>query len=161
MAIENRNLTVGTKLAGKYKKVTYAAEAIQTEEGLRFKLEDGREFKSLSAAGTAVTGGPINGWSFWSLETESSETEVQPPKAGKAKKANGIIRRTPNQKNAPEGQVRYFCSACLDSFYAEAGETPAACPKGHDESFGAIKSDFEEPATTTEEAEEPEESIAE
>src|SRR5687767_14442305 len=126
MTIENRNLAVGTKITAKYKKLTYRGEVIQTEEGLRYRLEDGGEFKSLSSAGTAVTGGPINGWSFWSVETESSETEVQPPKA---KKANGVIRKTPNQKGTPEGQTRYFCSACLDSFYAAQGETPSACPK--------------------------------
>ena len=158
MAIENRNLEVGTTLTSKYKKQTHKAEVVETEDGVKYQLEDGRQFKSLSSAATAITGGPINGWSFWSVETESSETEVQPPKA---KKANGVIRKTPNQKGTPEGQTRYFCSACLDSFYAAQGETPSACPKGHDESFGVIKSDFEEPATTAEEAEEPEEIMAE
>src|SRR5688572_9735875 len=135
MAIENRNLAVGTKLMGKYKKVTYRAEVIQTEEGLRYRLEDGRDFKSLSSAGTALTGGPINGWSFWSVEGAEELEQSAKTKREKPKRSSGVIRKTPNQEGA-EGQVRYFCSACLDNFYAAEGETPSTCPKGHDESFG-------------------------
>ena len=158
MAIENRNLAVGTRLVSRYKKQTHKAEVLHTEDGVKYQLEDGRQFKSLSSAGTAITGGPINGWSFWSLETEGQGAKQERPKVEKAKKANGVIRRTPNQKGAPEGQVRYFCSACLDSFYAEEGETPAACPKGHDESFGEVKSDSQSLEGTKQE---PKESITE
>src|SRR6266851_10028492 len=94
MAIENRNLAVGTKLTANYRKTAYRAEVVQTEEGVRYKLEDGREFTSISAAGMAVRDGKsTNGWAFWSVETEGSDVEVKPPKAGKPKKANGVIRR--------------------------------------------------------------------
>lgn len=38
------------------------------EEGkVMYRLEDGREFKSPSAAGTAITGKACNGWAFWSV----------------------------------------------------------------------------------------------
>ena len=154
MAIENRNLAVGTKLTAKYKTVSYGAEVVQTEEGVRYKLEDGRESKSLSSAGTAITGGPINGWAFWSVAGEEAQGQPAESKTETPKRSNGVIRRTPNQKGTPEGQVRYFCSACLDSFYAEAGEKPEACPKGHDESFGEMKSDVEAPEELADEAEE-------
>src|SRR5687767_11418792 len=103
MTIENRNLSTGTKLVAKFKKVTYKAEVVQTEEGVRYKLEDGRQFKSLSAAGMAITGGPINGWSFWSVageEAQQQTTETKPvAKAKKSGSSKGkIIRRTPNQQ---------------------------------------------------------------
>ncbi len=63
MAIENRTLEAGTKLIAKYKKEEYRAEVIAGEEGkVQYRLADGRDFKSLSSAGTAITGGACNGW---------------------------------------------------------------------------------------------------
>jgi hypothetical protein len=62
MAIENRDLQPGTKLIAKFKKEEYRAEVISGEEGkVKYRLADGREFKSLSAAGTAITGKACNG----------------------------------------------------------------------------------------------------
>ena len=47
MPIENRNLTKGTKLTGRYHKQSYSCEVVENAEGkLRYRLEDGREFKS-------------------------------------------------------------------------------------------------------------------
>ena len=63
MPIENRNLTKGTKLTGRYHKQSYTCEVIEDAEGkLRYKLEDGREFKSLSATGMTITGHACDGW---------------------------------------------------------------------------------------------------
>ncbi len=57
MPIENRNLEPGTRLIARYKKETYHAEVVAGEEGkVLYQLEDGREFKSPSSAGTAITG---------------------------------------------------------------------------------------------------------
>ena len=53
MSIEDRNLAAGTKLVARYKGKEYTAEVVETEEGLRYRLEDGKEFKSLSSAGSA------------------------------------------------------------------------------------------------------------
>ena len=70
MPIENRNLEPGTKLMATYKKEKYQAEVVAGEVGkVRYRLADGREFKSPSSAGTAITGKACNGWTFWSLET--------------------------------------------------------------------------------------------
>ena len=70
MAIENRDLEAGTKLIAKYKKEEHRAEVIAGEEGkVMYRLADGREFKSPSSAGTAITGKACNGWAFWSIET--------------------------------------------------------------------------------------------
>ena len=80
MALVDRNLRVGTKLVARYKKVAYHAEVVAGEEGkVRYRLEDGREFKSPSAAGSAVMGGnACNGWAFWSLAgAETAPTLAQ------------------------------------------------------------------------------------
>jgi len=59
MPIENRNLEPGTKLIATYKKETYHALVVAGAEGkVLYQLSpyDGREFKSPSSLGTAVTG---------------------------------------------------------------------------------------------------------
>ena len=127
MSIENRNLEPGTKLVTRYKGKEYTAEVVKTEEGLRYRLADGRKFKSLSSAGSAIMGGSAcNGWRFWSV----AGTEAAKPNAAKkaAKKAeanpgNGLITRLEDG--------RYFCSACMDAFDAPKGVEPIGCPAGH------------------------------
>ncbi len=57
MPVENRSLTAGTRLAARYKGQDYVCEVIETEEGIRYQLEDGQEFSSPSSAGRAVMGG--------------------------------------------------------------------------------------------------------
>jgi hypothetical protein len=51
MSIENRNLKPGTKLVARYKGKNHAAEVVKDADGLRYRLDDGREFKSPSSAG--------------------------------------------------------------------------------------------------------------
>ena len=77
MPIENRALEPGTKLVAIYKKETYRAEVIAGEEGkVLYRLGDGREFKSLSAAATAITSKACNGWRFWSLDAAGESEEA-------------------------------------------------------------------------------------
>jgi leucyl aminopeptidase (aminopeptidase T) len=93
MPIENRNLEAGTRLAARYKGTTYVCEVVQTEEGIRYRLEDGREFKSPSSAASAVMGGmAANGWRFWSLAEELAEKAAAPKKERQSKK-NGQVER--------------------------------------------------------------------
>ena len=69
MAIENRELEPGTKLIAKYKKEEHRVEVVAGEQGkVKYRLADGREFKSPSSAGTAITGKACNGWAFWSVD---------------------------------------------------------------------------------------------
>src|SRR5918996_2211997 len=78
MPIENRNLEPGTKLIATYKKETYHALVVASADGkVLYQLSpyDGREFKSPSSLGTAVTGKACNGWTFWSVDTSDAETE--------------------------------------------------------------------------------------
>jgi len=77
MPIENRNLTKGIKLTGRYHKQSYTCDVVENAEGkLRYRLEDGREFKRSSAAGMAITGHACNGWVFWSVQTEENITAL-------------------------------------------------------------------------------------
>jgi hypothetical protein len=145
MPIKDRNLSVGTKLIGKYHKQTYSVEVIQGEKGkLLYRLQDGREFKSPSGAGMAITSHACDGWKFWSVETEETaptETTVETltqhtedvptaPIPTPVKKAKSIFR-APNQKGIPSGQTRWYCKDCGESFLADMGTIPDTCPQGH------------------------------
>jgi len=79
MPIENRNLKPGTHLVGRYHKQSHSCEVVEGEGGkLRYRLADGREFKSPSAAGMAITGHACDGWVFWSVETATAAPAPQP-----------------------------------------------------------------------------------
>jgi len=149
MPIKNRNLQPGTSLVGRYHKQPYVCEVLEGEGGkLRYRLEDGREFKSPSGAGTAITGHPCDGWVFWSVETIASApgqteagkdapvetTETGSKEASEDVQADvdkkSVCRRIPNQKGVPEGQVRWHCYACRTSFLFPAAQVPKGCP-GH------------------------------
>ena len=135
MAIENRDLEAGTKLIARYKKEEYRAEVVAGEEEgkVKYRLSDGRDFKSLSSAGTAITGKACNGWAFWSLKpdrsegqceaAEDAETQDEPPA--------GQFRRVTNQKGIVDGEVRLYCDACKSSFTSSTGQPAVACPEGH------------------------------
>ena len=97
MPIENRNLTKGTKLTGRYHKQTFSCEVVEDAEGkLRYHLEDGREFKSPSAAGMAITGHSCDGWKFWSVVTEE----------------NAAAPKAENQEAVPAAETESNCRAC-------------------------------------------------
>jgi hypothetical protein len=139
MAIENRDLAAGTKLVARYRGAEHSVLVVgDTETGLGFELDNGTIYKSLSSAGKAVMNGvACNGWRFWSRAgeavTETAE-EVAPAHGAKAKpttKTVRQIRKLPNQKGVPEGQVKWFCSACQRSFLIDGKDAPAACPEGH------------------------------
>lgn len=72
MAIDGglrKQLRPGTQLVGRYKGAEHHAEVIEGDKGKAcYRLSDGREFPSPSAAGSAVMGGiACNGWRFWSV----------------------------------------------------------------------------------------------
>ena len=134
MALENRNLEAGTRLVARYKKEEHTATVVEGEGGgLRYRLEDGREFKSPSAAGSAVMGGvACNGWRFWSV---AGEAETAPPKkqrkSSKREAQTQSFHRLPDEEGAGEGTDKFFCDACMEAFEAPVGDEPATCPKGH------------------------------
>ena len=78
MSIENRNLEPGTQLIARYRKQEYHALVIAGADGkVRYTLtpDDGKEYRSPSSLGTAVTGKSCNGWAFWSLNTDAASAE--------------------------------------------------------------------------------------
>ena len=90
-ANQRKAMAAGMTLTAKYKKAEYNAEVVAGEEGkLLYRLADGREFKSPSAAGSAVMGGvACNGWRFWSVASvETEATKRASPK--RASKKSGV-----------------------------------------------------------------------
>jgi hypothetical protein len=145
MALDNRELAAGTVLVATYKKASHRCEVVATGEGLRFKLEDGKLFKSPSSAGRGITGRvSCDGWKFWSLDGEAPEKPATEPttvtataQPAKPKPANGAakmvrqIKKLPNQKGVAEGSTKWFCSGCMKSFLSEGQNAPQTCPEGH------------------------------
>ena len=112
MAIEDRNLTVGTRLVANYRKQAHACmvEKAEEGEGILFVLEDGRKFKSPSSAASAVMGGKaVNGWRFWSVQgAEPKGKEGGEKPETQAAKSKRLVYRVPNQKGIAEGQSRWL-----------------------------------------------------
>jgi hypothetical protein len=130
MPIENRELEVGTRLVAQYKGVDYALEVVQTDEGLRYRLADGREFRSPSSAGKEVMGGiACNGWRFWSVagmapvrrpRTEKAEKPTKKPSTKNATKTSAkkaATKKPAKGKRArPEDVPSYGCGGCGATF---------------------------------------------
>ncbi len=135
MAIEDRNLTVGTRLVANYRKQAHVCMVEKAEEGdgILFVLEDGRKFKSASSAASAVMSGKaVNGWRFWSIQgAEPKVKEGGERPETQAAKPKRLVYRVPNQKGIAEGQSRWFCRACMKGFAVEGDGQPEACPAGH------------------------------
>ena len=139
MAIEDRNLAVGTKLWANYKKNRYVCvvEVAEGGEGVVYALEGGKRHKSPSSAGMEVMGGKaVNGWRFWSIEGEATAV-ADPPIASdtsrktRATKSRRVIYRNPNQRSVAEGKTRWFCTACMKGFIVDGEAEPQVCPEGH------------------------------
>jgi hypothetical protein len=82
-------LPAGTRLTAKYKGLEYGAELVEGEDGgLFYRLEDGRDFRSPSAAGAAIMDGTAcNGWRFWSVVPGTAprrKRAAKRPSAGRA-----------------------------------------------------------------------------
>ena len=146
MSIENRDLKAGTALVARHKGQEYKAEVVETEAGIRYRLPDGREFKSPSSAGSAVMGGTAcNGWRFWSIPGENGASEKRKPAAKKekpaakktSKKQQPATSFASRRRSEAKGfkrldDGRFFCSVCMDAFEAPDGVDPIGCPKGHE-----------------------------
>jgi hypothetical protein len=128
MPLENRNVEPGTVLTARYKGKDRTCEVVQTEDGLRYRLDDGTEHKSPSSAGKAAMAGvACNGWRFWSLagtekpaRTKAEPKAKKPAKAapkGKAKKpAKAKSGKKPKSARMASKGDSYGCGACGESF---------------------------------------------
>ncbi len=105
--IEDRRLKAGTVLAGRYKGRAWRCAVVAGEDGeVRYRLEDGREFKTPSGAGSAVMGGvACNGWRFWSQARSeaSAKAKITPSKVATKKKTK-TVRSLPGRK--PQTRVK-------------------------------------------------------
>ena len=129
MPLENRDLTAGTRLAGHYKGKRRTCEVVSTDDGLRFRLDDGTEHRSPSSAGRAAMGGvACNGWRFWSLDSDLAENAprkaksaraAKPAKKAPARKA-ATRKRAAAKKNATgkraSRRASYGCGVCRETF---------------------------------------------
>ena len=135
MAIEDRNLTVGTRLVASYRKQAHVCmvEKAEEGEGILFVFVDGRKFKSASSSASAVMGGKaVNGWRFWSVQdAEPKVREGGEKPETQAAKSKRLVYRVPNQKGIAEGQSRWFCRACMKGFVICGDRQPEVCPEGH------------------------------
>src|SRR5207253_3313159 len=100
MAIQDRNLSIGTKLYARYRGATHTAEVIEKEGKPGYRLADSREFKSPSAAGTAITGLACNGWAFW---TVGEPSEAKPAKSTTAE-STATITPAPKPQTKRKGR---------------------------------------------------------
>lgn len=120
MPITDRKLKPGTMLRATYKKTGHRLEVIKDDGGeIRYRLGDGRVFRSPSSAGKAVMGGiACNGWRFWSLLDDEgakspqvghtvADTAKKAPRArkhpAKAKKVTGRKKTTLIHAKAADG----------------------------------------------------------
>jgi hypothetical protein len=99
MAIQDRNLAIGTKLWARYKGQIHTAEVVEVEGAQRFRLSDGRAFKSPSAAGSAVTGKSCNGWAFWSVG-EPTEPPARSERTGSTKRSATAVPKPEKKPRA-------------------------------------------------------------
>lgn len=69
-AERRRAYAAGSSLVGRYLGEEFGLTVVEEDGSLHYRLDDGRTFSSLSAAGSAVIGGgACNGWKFWRLRS--------------------------------------------------------------------------------------------
>ncbi len=83
MPIEDRNLQAGTDLRMTYKGKEYSCQVVETDEGLRFRLEDGRVFLACPPL-YKVTWGKETYWAADDARTPSTPTSVSPASSRRA-----------------------------------------------------------------------------
>lgn len=105
MPIEDRNVQAGSVLTARYKQRERTCNVVQTDEGLRFKLDTGELYKSPSSAGKAAMDGvACNGWRFWSVQGQ--EPAHREPKAEKAEMAKKAGTKGAKKGSAKKGAAK-------------------------------------------------------
>src|SRR2546427_11912661 len=138
MAIQDRNLSVGTKLYARYKGQTFTAEVVLNPEAtgdrpVGYKVEGKDDlFKSPSAAGTAITEKACNGWAFWSVGDGAentgpvTSTSTRPP-------AQSTITPAPKPQGKRRGRKGQTAEPPASDGSDTADEPPAGDDQGGDE----------------------------
>lgn len=161
MAIDKDKIVAGITLAARYKGEVVKCEVTTDAEGKLQYTVNGKTFNSPSKAGSEAAGSTsVNGYRFWSLESELGEARAPKAKAegetapkvkkGKAAqtkpedrgKTTPQIKKLRKQDGATEGHTKYFCSACMKGFEvsdAEHPNGPSVCPEGHPKNVSAAE----------------------
>ncbi len=156
MTVEDRNLKPGMVLVATGKHDGRRCDVVEADGGVAFRLDDGQEFASPSAAGSAVTGTACNGWAFWSVE---GVEVVRKPRASRKENweqrrarevaalgAKGAVptKKTPSSRNPAATHLCIDCgidTRTLEHSHTVMGERsacePICCPcaigkRGHD-----------------------------
>ena len=109
MAIENGTYRSGPAWWRNYKKSPLRLHRRGGRGGGQtpFVLEDGKRFKSPSAAGSAVMGGTAcNGWRFWSVEGEETKPAASKRPAA-ARKTAGKNASAPKARKPKATKLIY------------------------------------------------------
>jgi Restriction Enzyme Adenine Methylase Associated len=111
-AQRNKGLTPGTRLVAKYKGAEHVVEVIAADNGkVGFRLADGQEFTSPSAAGSAVMGGQAcNGWRFWTVQGDEPAAE--------STTGDGAVASAEHDTSTAKGYPR--CERCGKQFVGAA-----------------------------------------
>lgn len=119
-------MQAGVQLLARYKGQEHTAEVVAAEDGkVRYRLADGREFKSPSAAGSAVMGGvACNGWRFWSVATDEAPAKPAAKKGGTKPKAGAKTKAA--AKKASTGTKARAGKAKVPGAPATDDEAPSA-----------------------------------
>jgi len=139
MVIEKAQLSAGLVLRGRYKGQEYRVLVRGDEaSGFGFDLDGAAVYKSLSAAAkAAMGGGSVNGWRFFSIAGSEAVTLPVLERSDKRTTRPVVqVKRRRKQDGCADGEVAWFCSACMASFCLPQGETPDACPEGHPREVG-------------------------
>jgi len=72
-AVAHEELVVGTLLAATLKGQTFSASVVLGPQGRPEVEFDGARYPSVSAAGKAAAGYPVNGWRFWRAAGAASQ----------------------------------------------------------------------------------------
>ena len=116
MAITDGNVSAGTKLYARDEGQTHNAEVVEKEGATLSHLSDGREFKSPSAAGTAIMGEGVQLRAFLSVgdggetkpeKVESSSAITPAPKPrSKRRGKQSQPAEPPASEDQPSNEVR-------------------------------------------------------
>ena len=131
MEIQDRSLAVGTRLVAKYKGTEHTVEVAAGKEGKRrYRLTDGREFASRSAAGKAVMEGvACNGWRFWRLAGADANAAAGPEPSPSRPTSPDGARPVPGGPAAPTAAKSANSGATAGPTAKPAGTAKAKTPK--------------------------------
>ncbi len=71
--VQHEELATGTVLTARLKGREFSASVVLGDEGRPEVEFEGTRYPSLSAAGKAAAGYPVNGWRFWQPAIEQPE----------------------------------------------------------------------------------------